>query len=86
MEKTKKSILEKVTRMNQSFSVFNSHVNDASQRADAEFIAQFGDEVFAREIAPLHHKGIMSIFDGAPNIHTLAWVVLVTAYVNENRE
>jgi hypothetical protein len=70
-------------RMNQGFSVFNLHCNEAGQRADAEFIAQFGEDEFNEHIKPLHKSGIMAIFDKEPTIHTMAWVTLVTAYVNE---
>jgi len=71
-------------RMDAYFAVFNGHINNAEIRANAEFRAQFGDEVYAREIAPVHAEGVMSIFAGQPNIHTMAWVTLVTAYVNES--
>ena len=71
-------------RMDSGFSVFNGQVNNAAERADAEFVAQFGQDKFDEEIAPLHKKGIMSIFDSKPTIHTFAWVALVTAFVNED--
>lgn len=71
-------------RMDQGFSVFNLHANNAGKRADKEFIDQFGQENFDEHIKPLHETGIMSIFDNEPTIYTQAWVTLVTAYVNEN--
>ena len=77
---------QKEERMNHSFSVFNLHVNKAGERADKEFIAQYGQAAFNRYIAPRHKEGIMSIFNRKPNKYTLAWVTLVTAYVNENRK
>lgn len=74
-------------RMDQGFSVFNCHVNNASDRADAEFIEQFGQAAFDRNIKPLHEHGIMAIFHFKnPNIYKVAWVTLVTAFVNENRK
>lgn len=75
---------EKNERMDTYFAVFNLHVNDAGGRADAEFIKQFGQEKFDEEIAPLHKKGIMSIFQKDPTMFTMAWATLVTAYVNED--
>ena len=76
---------EKKERLNQGFSVFNLHVNNAGKRADAEFIAQFGQEKFDEVIKPMHKEGIMVIFHNPPTIFTMAWTVLVTAFVNENR-
>lgn len=70
-------------RMSQGFAVFNCHINDASDRADAEFIAQFGQKAFDSTIKPLHEEGIMGIFHDEPQKWTLAWVTLVTAFVNE---
>jgi hypothetical protein len=75
-------------RMDQGFSVFNCHVNGAKKRADREFKAQFGQDVFDQFIAPLHEEGIMVILGTAPKtkIDALmrgAWVALCTAYVNE---
>lgn len=78
-------LTEQLERMDQGFSVFNSHVNDAGNRADAEFILQFGIDKFNKKIKPFHDKGIMSIFTVDRNKHTLSWVTLVTAFVNENR-
>jgi hypothetical protein len=73
-------------RMDSYFSVFNGHVNNADKRANAEFIAQFGQEAYDNEIKPLREKGIMLIFETDPTRLTMAWVALVTAFVNENRE
>ena len=77
---------QKEERMDQCFSVFNQHVNKADKRADKEFIAQYGQPAFNCHITPRHKEGIMSIFNRKPNKYTLAWVTLVTAYVNENRK
>jgi hypothetical protein len=76
---------ERKERMDPGFAVFNLHVNDAGKRADAEIIAQYGQEAFDAKIAPLHSAGIMSIFDKKPTRLRVAWVTLVTAYVNEDR-
>lgn len=74
-------------RMDSGFAVFNSHVNRASQRADREFKAQYGQDAFDQYIAPLHKAGIMLILhdteDSDALIHRVAWVTLCTAYVNE---
>lgn len=70
-------------RLTHDFAVFNCHINNASARADAEYVAQFGQKAFDKHIAPLHKAGIMSIFNDKPSMYTMSWVVLVTAYVNE---
>lgn len=75
---------EKRQRMDQGFG-FNNHVNDAKDRANAEFVAQFGQENFDKNIAPYLESGIMAL-DPSKNTFAMAWVVLVTAYVNEDRE
>lgn len=74
-------------RMDQDFAVFNLHVNAAGKKADREFKAQFGQDVFDEHIAPLRRDGIMAIFQRSGNeladaLH-MAWVVLCTMYVNE---
>lgn len=71
------------TRMTHQFAVFNLHVNDAGKKADAEFIAQFGQAKFDEVIAPFHKNGIMSIFNSQPLPMTMAWVALVTFFVNQ---
>lgn len=70
-------------RYSHNFAVFNSHINDASNKADAEFIAQFGQEAFDEHIKPHHENGIMGIFNESPSLHTMSWVVLCTCYVNQ---
>lgn len=72
-------------RMDMEFAVFNLHVNDAGERADKEFIAQFGQKKYDRHIRKLREDGIMAIFHKEPNIYRMAWVVLCTAYVNARR-
>jgi hypothetical protein len=72
-------------RMGPYTSVFNGHVNNASARADAEFIKQFGQQTFDKVIKPFHKAGIMGLFNVPMTPHRLAWVTLVAAFVNENR-
>lgn len=72
-------------RMDQLFSVFNLHVNDAGHRADAEFVQQFGQKAFDEYIKPIR-EGVMAIFDTPATVHTSAWVALVTAFANELRD
>lgn len=78
--------MPKAKRLDQYFSVFNNHLNNASDRANAEFIAQFGQESYDSHIAPFHVDGIMAIFAEEPTPPTIVWVALVTTFVNENRE
>jgi hypothetical protein len=68
--------------MSPHFAVFNLHVNNAGEKADAEFIRTFGQKRFDRYIKPHHDKGIMSIFDVPPGTYRLVWVMMVTAIVN----
>lgn len=70
-------------RMDPYFAVFNLHVNRAGYRADREFKAQFGLEMYEKHIAPLRRDGVMAIFQHKPNVYEFAWVALVTAFVNE---
>lgn len=74
-----------VERMDHRFSVFNLHVNNAGKRANAEFIAQFGQEAYDKEIQPSYDEGIMSIFNKEQTVLRSCWVCLVTAYANEER-
>lgn len=71
-------------RMDPGFAVFNCHVNNAADRADAEFKALFGEKCFKRHIAPCHEAGIMTIFHREGKWRLL-WVTLCTAFVNEDR-
>lgn len=70
-------------RMDQYFAVFNLHVNKAGERADREFVAQWGQKRYDRHIQPYRSDGIMAIFGRKPNQWQLIWVSLVTAFVNE---
>jgi cytochrome c5 len=69
-------------RLDHGFAVFNCHINDAKERADAEVKAQFGQEVFDERIQPCHDDGIMTILSKEDRACT-AWIVLCAAYVNE---
>lgn len=69
-------------RMEPGIAVFNHHINNAHQRAVDELVAQWGQDLFDKEIQPFIDDGIMSIFHRGPNVQTMAYVVLVTAYVN----
>jgi hypothetical protein len=60
-------------------------VNNAGERADAEFVAMFGQKRFDRHIRPYHDAGIMSMFDRKPNKWHLVWTALVSGFVNEKR-
>lgn len=70
-------------RMDHYFAVFNLHVNQAGERADAEFKAQFGETAWDKHIRRRHDEGIMSIFNKKPSREAMIWIALVTAYVNE---
>jgi hypothetical protein len=81
-----KSTSEKETerkRLDVHFSIFNLHVNDAGERADVEFKAQFGEAKWNEHIKPLHDAGIMSIFQSTPSMYTMAWASLCAYFVNE---
>ena len=75
----------KQKRLDPYFAVFNCHINDARERADKEFKAQFGEEKWKEEIKPLHDEGIMVIFQAEPTSFVMAWAALCTAYVNEDK-
>lgn len=65
-------------------AVFNGHVNNASDKADAEFVRMFGVAKFNRHIKPYHDEGIMSLFErDNPNQYQTAWVAMVTVMVNQ---
>jgi hypothetical protein len=85
--KTKTKKRNAPERMDHGFSVFNLHINEAGSRADAEFIAQYGQKVFDKHIKPHHDEGIMSIFDTrmTRSPYKMAWVTLVTAFVNKGQ-
>jgi len=71
-------------RMGPTWAVFNGHCNDASDRAIA-LLKEFYPS-WAKEIKKAEKKGIMVIFDKAPTPATAAFSMLVTAFVNEEKE
>ncbi len=73
-------------RLDIGFAVFNNHINDAGDRADKEFIAQFGKKLYAKHIKPCHDKGIMVILHKKLETkpYRMAWVAICTAFVNES--
>lgn len=77
--------LSKRSRMNHSFAVFNLHINRAGERADEEFVNQFGQERFDRHIRPYRDNGIMAIFEKTPASFAGIWIALCTAYANEGQ-
>ena len=71
-------------RMGPTWAVFNGHSNDASDRAVA-ILEEFYPS-WAEEIKKAQEKGIMVIFDKEPTPATAAFSMLVTAFVNEDKE
>lgn len=70
--------------MQEGFSVFNCHINNAKERSKALFVACFGQDKWDREIQPFHNKGIMTIFHKKPTKYVQWYVDTVTAIVNEH--
>lgn len=68
------------------FALFNCHLNDAENRANAAFVKRFGQDAFDENIQPFLNKGIMAIFNEPPNKHTKWYVETVAVFVNEDRE
>jgi hypothetical protein len=60
--------------MDAHFSVFNCHVNGARERADREFVRQFGQE------------GSMTIFHDEPTLRKFAWVLVTAIEMDEHEE
>ena len=60
MTTTTDTVAEETTeapaRMSHGLAVFNGHVNDAFERANAEFIAQFGEEKFDKKIDDVKNR------------------------------
>lgn len=69
--------------MDPGFAVFNLHVNQAGEKADAEFVRMFGQDLFDEQIKPAHDNGVMSIFELPKTEHRIAWIAMVTVLVNE---
>ena len=72
-------------QLSPAFSVFNNHANDADKKARACLNEYFNGSLEELERIEKKHNGIMGIFDEKPNIHTAAYVALVTYIVNEGR-
>lgn len=84
-KKAKVEIRRDFEPMDVGFAMFNSHVNDAANKANAAFIEKFGQEAFDRVIKPLHDQGIMAIFNTAPTEHTEWYATKVQEIVNDGR-
>jgi len=82
-KKTKKAKYQKEDMSNYE-AVFNSHVNNAEDKAIKDFKKKYGDDIFNKEIKKFLNKGIMSIFRSQPNEYTLWFVNRITDYVNNN--
>ena len=67
------------------FSVFNMNDED-KKRSDAGFIMRFGQEIFDKEISPIHKDGIMTIFHNQRNQWTLWYAEIIAFLVNERRD
>ena len=65
------------------FAMFNSHTNDAYNKAKADMIRVVGLDEWEEYIEPLE-DGIMAIFDEKPTREGYWFVMRVTMYVNEN--
>lgn len=77
-----------VEPLDMHFAVFNIRDED-KKRANAGFIMRFGQEIFDKEILPIHKAGIMSIFHNPPNQWTRWYAEIVAFLVNDriyNRE
>jgi hypothetical protein len=76
-------------RMSAFIAVFNSHVNNADERARAlmkEFFPEQLAEVEAMEVeGKKYADGIMTIFNLGVSPAIMLYVGLVTAFVNEDR-
>ena len=85
--KTKKAKKTKKKRkkMDPYFAIFNGHVNDADKQARSFLAEHFTGSIEEVERIEKKHNGIMGIFKESPNIHTNAYVALVTYLVNEKR-
>ena len=72
-------------KMDLYFSVFNCHVNNASERAKKDVITKFGKAEFNEKIKPLIDNGIMAMFKESPTEITKYFAEQITEYVNEDR-
>ena len=79
------SIEEAQPKMDIYFAVFNQHINDAKEKATADLIKEFGQEMYDSDFLPFVEKGIMSIFKTPPTNITMFYAERVQHYVNEGR-
>jgi hypothetical protein len=70
-------------KMDIRFALFNSHINNAFNRASICFIEKFGAAKYCDIIAKYYNKGIMSIFSSLPIEETKYFVEKVQEIVNE---
>lgn len=71
--------------MDPGFAVFNGHVNNADRRARDLMRRWFKSSLAEVEAIEEKNNGIMAIFHNDPTPAVLAYVALVTAFVNEDR-
>ena len=64
-------------------SVFNGHVNNANKRARKVLADHFPEQLAEVELKEKEGNGIMVILNSEPTMATMAYVVLVTMFVNE---
>jgi hypothetical protein len=69
-------------RMDPGFAVFNLHINDARPKAEAIFIAQFGQEKWDEVIRPLETAGIMSVFGQNLTFEIMFYITTIMLVVN----
>jgi hypothetical protein len=69
--------------MDISFALFNSHINDAQDRAKDAFIGFFGKEAWETDIQPHLDYGVMSILRETPTIRTQFYVYTIWTMVNK---
>jgi len=65
------------------FALFNSHINNAFNKASICFIEKFGAAKYCDIIAKCYNEGIMSIFSSPPTEKTKYFVEKVQEIVNE---
>lgn len=82
MIKKQKTTVKK-EEMDIFFSMFNSHINNAFEKAKENFIENFGIESWNENIGIFEKNGIMQIFDFEPNELTIWFASMVQCYVNE---
>jgi len=68
--------------MDAHFALFNSHVNDAREKAKQVFIEMYGKGTWDEKMQPIIDEGIMSVFNEDPNQFTAVYVGFVFLFVN----